>query len=147
MGQAPASIVHASCVALDGRGLLILGASGAGKSALALELMAMGCGLVGDDRVVVARVEGRPGEGGDWLRASPAPALRGLVEARGLGILRAPCVGPVRLAAVLDLDAPPAGRLPGEVHWTMADIALPLAAGEGLRAAAVRAWLAGGRHA
>ena len=35
-------ILHASCVAVAGRGLLIAGASGSGKSALALDLMAFG---------------------------------------------------------------------------------------------------------
>ncbi|MDA3887407.1 MAG: serine kinase, partial [Allgaiera sp.] len=44
------SILHASCVALDGRGVLILGPSGAGKSGLALQLMALGARLVADDR-------------------------------------------------------------------------------------------------
>ena len=44
------TIVHASCVARDGRAVLIRGASGSGKSGLALQLMALGAGLVADDR-------------------------------------------------------------------------------------------------
>jgi len=43
--------IHASCVAVDGKGLLITGASGSGKSALALQLMAFGAHLIADDRV------------------------------------------------------------------------------------------------
>ena len=45
--------IHASAVALGPVGLLIMGASGSGKSSLALELMARGAKLVADDQVVV----------------------------------------------------------------------------------------------
>ena len=69
-----AKTVHASCVACDGAGVLILGASGAGKSGLALNLMALGAALVADDRVVLSR------EGDVVLAACPLP-LRGLIEA------------------------------------------------------------------
>ena len=47
----PGIILHASCVALAGRGLLIRGAPGSGKSTLALTLMGLGADLVGDDRI------------------------------------------------------------------------------------------------
>ena len=76
-------ILHASCVALDGRGLLIMGPSGAGKSALALQLMALGARLVSDDRTEVTA-----GPRG-LLARCPSPAIRGLIEARGVGLLRA----------------------------------------------------------
>jgi len=42
---------HASCVDFDGKGVLILGASGSGKSSLALACMSLGARLVGDDYV------------------------------------------------------------------------------------------------
>ena len=70
-GDAPLNL-HGSAVALEGRGLLILGASGTGKSALALRMMAHGARLVADDRVVLARR-------GDALIASAPPALRGTI--------------------------------------------------------------------
>ena len=47
-------ILHATAVAVAGRGLLIRGASGSGKSGLALEMMARGAQLVSDDRVIVS---------------------------------------------------------------------------------------------
>ncbi|PIY73077.1 MAG: serine kinase, partial [Rhodobacterales bacterium CG_4_10_14_0_8_um_filter_70_9] len=79
--------IHASCVAWavagKARGLLILGASGAGKSALALELIALGAALVADDQVALRRV-------GEAVVAAPPPPLAGLIEARGLGLLRMP---------------------------------------------------------
>ena len=51
-GVAPL-ILHGSCVAVEGRGVLIVGPSGAGKSSLALALMALGAELVADDRTEV----------------------------------------------------------------------------------------------
>lgn len=97
--------LHATAVAVAGNGLLIRGASGSGKSGLALEMMTRGAELVADDRVIVARRDGAL-----WLSA-PAP-LRGMIEARGLGLLAARATGPVRLVAVLDLDRPETERLP-----------------------------------
>ena len=76
-------ILHATTVSVAGRGLLILGPSGAGKSALALELISRGAVLVADDRTQVV-VEG------DTLTASVPTAIAGLIEARGVGLLRTP---------------------------------------------------------
>lgn len=104
-GRDPAEILHASCVAAAGRGLLILGAPGAGKSALALDLIALGAELVADDLVALRRAA-------DGVEAF-APRGAGLIEARGLGLLRLPaCVGPVRVALALDLDRIEGDRLP-----------------------------------
>ncbi len=97
--------LHASVVAMDGRGLLILGTSGAGKSGLALRLMALGARLVADDRVLISRR-------GPSLVSSAPPALRGLVEARGVGLLRAEPVEEAVLALAVDLDHAPAARMP-----------------------------------
>ena len=65
-----AQLLHASTVAFRGRGVVILGASGSGKSALALELMALGAGLVADDRTLVEVQDGA-------LVASCPPAISG----------------------------------------------------------------------
>lgn len=98
-------IIHASCVALEGRGLLILGASGAGKSSLALSLMALGARLVADDRTILTA-------GGNALIATCPPSLRGLIEARGVGILHADPVDSVALVLAVDMDQTEAQRLP-----------------------------------
>ncbi|MEO1532556.1 MAG: serine kinase, partial [Pseudomonadota bacterium] len=58
-GPAVPDPLHASAVALGERGLLILGPSGAGKTRLALELVALGAELVADDRVIVEAHEGQ----------------------------------------------------------------------------------------
>lgn len=86
-------------------GLLILGASGAGKSGLALEMMARGAVLVADDRTVLRREAG-------GLVADAPDSLRGLIEARGVGILRARAHGPVTLALAVDLARAEPERLP-----------------------------------
>lgn len=99
-------ILHASCVAVDGRGLLILGPSGSGKSSLALRLISLGAQLVSDDRTRVDRA-------GDALIATcPNPELQGLIEARGTGILRAPWVESAELRLVIDLARCETERLP-----------------------------------
>lgn len=92
--------LHASCVARDGHGVLLLGGSGSGKSDLALRLLDRGFRLVADDRV--ALVDGE---------AAPPAGLAGLLEVRGLGILRVEAVFPAKLALVVDLGAP-GERLP-----------------------------------
>ena len=94
-------LVHASCVALGGRGVLLRGAPGAGKSDLALRLIDAGATLVSDDRVAL--------DGGrSALLASPPARIAGLLEVRGLGIVTMAYTGrcPVRL--VVDLVAPEA---------------------------------------
>lgn len=99
-----ATCLHATAVALGGKAVLITGASGSGKSSLALELMALGCQLVSDDQTALERT-------GDAIRASAPAAIRGLIEARGVGLLRAEATeGDVVL--VIDLDQVEAERLP-----------------------------------
>jgi HPr kinase/phosphorylase len=97
--------LHGTVVAWGERGLLITGTSGIGKSGLGLDLMALGCDLVTDDGAVVTVRDGTV-----WVDAPPA--IRGLIEARGIGLLNADATGPVRLVAVLDLDVEEAERLP-----------------------------------
>jgi HPr kinase/phosphorylase len=98
-------LLHATAVAVAGRGLLILGASGSGKSGLALRMIALGARLVADDQVLLHRA-------GDTLVAEAPARLAGLIEARGIGILRLTPVERVPLAWAVDLDSAPAARLP-----------------------------------
>lgn len=99
------TVLHATSVVLNGRGLLICGASGSGKSGLALDLMSRGAQLVADDRTVVSRV-------GATARLTAPQAIEGMIEARGLGLLRAAHVKEAELAAILDLDETETERLP-----------------------------------
>ncbi len=97
--------IHATTVAHLGRALLIRGPSGAGKSALALELMARGAVLVADDRTVLTRAA-------ETVSAAPPPTIAGMIEARGLGLLRVPYATDIPVTAVVDLDADESERLP-----------------------------------
>lgn len=99
------STLHATSVSYDGRGLLILGASGSGKSSLALELMALGCDLIADDRTNVAVQDGQ-------IMASCPAAISGQIEARGFGILTASPAPPTPLVCAINLDHSETARLP-----------------------------------
>jgi HPr kinase/phosphorylase len=96
--------IHGSCASRDGAGVLLLGPPGAGKSDLLLRLIDRGFLLVADDRVDIE----------DGV-AAPTESLAGLIEVRGLGILRMPYVAqsPLRLCVRLTQDAgTAAARLP-----------------------------------
>ena len=71
---------QATCVAIAGRGVLIEGPSGSGKSSLALALIDRGAVLVGDDGVLLEAAGGR-------LLARPHPNIAGRLEVRNLGLL------------------------------------------------------------
>lgn len=88
--------LHASCVARDGRAVLISGPSGSGKSDLALRLLDRGFALVSDDRTIVRK------EGGKLISSSPAP-IEGKLEIRGLGIVDMDNVSNVPVALVVEL--------------------------------------------
>ena len=117
------TVLHASCVALNGAGVLILGASGRGKSGLALQLMALGADLVADDRT---SLDVRNGPAGPQLMAGVPDTLAGLIEARGIGILKAASAGPCPVTLVVDLDQTEAMRLPPDRSVELLGVRLPL---------------------
>lgn len=114
--------LHASCAAVGGDGVLFLGPPGAGKSDLVLRLIGRGWMLVADDQVELAA------DGPDTLLAAPPAALRGLLEVRGLGLVRdLPVAAPVPLRLAVELlppgEAPP--RLPEPTIFEAHGIRLP----------------------
>ncbi|MGB3244040.1 MAG: serine kinase [Sulfitobacter sp.] len=111
-------IIHASTVAIDGQGVLIIGPSGAGKSALALQLIAFGAGLVADDRTHITRQD-------DVLLAEVPEAIRGLIEARGVGLIRLPPADPVPLVLVVDMGTVEEKRLPESHTCVLQGVTLP----------------------
>jgi HPr kinase/phosphorylase len=111
--------LHASCVALDESGIVLLGGSGSGKSDLALRLIDAGARLVADDRLMVERR-------GDLLFGRPPPALAGLLEVRGFGIVRLPWCAEGRLRLVVELDTDAAlRRLPRPEPYRLLGLSLP----------------------
>lgn len=112
--------IHATAVAIRGRGVLFVGPSGSGKSDLALRLIDRGATLVADDRVVLTR-------DGDRVLASSPATIAGLIEVRGVGIVAVPHAAGVPVALVVDLAAPPA-RLPDPATRDVAGLAVPVVA-------------------
>ena len=104
--------IHASCAARDGAGVLLLGPPGSGKSDMVLRLIDRGFQLVADDRVDVE----------DGWACSPS-ALAGLLEIRGLGIMRLPHVARARVVLAVELGVP-RERLPAPERHKALDVPL-----------------------
>jgi HPr kinase/phosphorylase len=83
LARALAESTTAHGVFLDvlGMGVLITGASGVGKSELALELISRGSGLIADDVIEFYRI------GPETIEGRCPPLLRDFLEVRGLGVL------------------------------------------------------------
>lgn len=134
-------LLTGSAVAMSGQGVLIQGSPGAGKSTLALEVMAYGADLIADDRVWATPVAGAV------LLTAPL-RTRGLIEARGVGLLKAEPAS-AALALVIDLDEVETSRLPRTRETVIAGRPFPSLARveHPAFAAMVLAYLKGGRHA
>ena len=116
----PPPHLHASAVAFGPNGgVLITGASGMGKSSLALALIERGAQLVADDQTLVIR-------SGPAVFARAPRAIAGLIEARGFGLIRLHPRPLARLRLVIDLSRPETRRLPPDETRTIAGVPLPL---------------------
>jgi HPr kinase/phosphorylase len=126
------ALIHATCLALGGDGVLLLGKPGSGKSDLALRLIdgsgtglsgvARSARLVADDQVSVRKA-------GETLVASAPAALAGKLEIRGLGIAELPVQGEAALRLAVRLTpAAEIERLPdlGRSRMEILGIAIPL---------------------
>jgi serine kinase of HPr protein (carbohydrate metabolism regulator) len=114
-------VVHGTCVALGGAAALLRGASGAGKSDLALRFLflpgdALGVRprLVADDGARLRRVDGE-------IHATSPETIAGKMEVRTLGIANLPpplIEGTAHLRLLVDLgavgDLP---RFPESIDW------------------------------
>lgn len=124
------ALIHGCCLSLDGDGVLLLGAPGAGKSDLALRLIDQpGSGvsghtrharLVADDQIVIRRRNGR-------LVASAPPSLFGRLEIRGLGIVSLAAVPEAELKLAVRLTpSAEVERMPDLARSLMEILGLPL---------------------
>ena len=112
--------VHGTSVALGRDGILLRGPSGSGKSDLALRLIDSGAILVADDQTELRRRNGR-------LEMRAPATLEGLIEVRGVGIVRLPSVQDVALRLVVDLVRPQAvERLPEPRFAELDGVSIPL---------------------
>ncbi len=114
------TLLHATAVAIDGHAVLLRGPSGCGKSDLALRLIDAGACLIADDQSELRRR-------GDVLLVHAPVTIAGLIEVRGLGILRFDTLAeaPVRLIADL-VPADRIERLPPLRTIAILGIAVPL---------------------
>jgi len=123
-------LIHATCVVIKGHGVLLRGAPGSGKSDLALRLIDDGAGLVADDYAELCAQDGQ-------LFATVPQAIQGLLEVRGVGIVRLGCVPRVPVAAIFDLVAlSDIERLPEQQTETIEGIAVARYAIHGFDASA-----------
>lgn len=101
-------LVYGTCVALGSQAALIRGASGSGKSDLALRFVMgtppeLGASLVSDDQLLIER-------DGDRLIARPPATIAGKIEVRGVGIVALPYRAEAELRLVVRLAA--SGEIP-----------------------------------
>jgi serine kinase of HPr protein (carbohydrate metabolism regulator) len=89
--------LHATTVAIDGVAVMIEGASGSGKSDLALRLIDRGAILVSDDQTLVVR-------SGKTLLARAPATIVGRIEVRGIGILAMPHADDVPVGLLVRVD-------------------------------------------
>jgi serine kinase of HPr protein (carbohydrate metabolism regulator) len=104
-------LIHATCVAIGGRGVLLRGASGAGKSDLALRLIDDGAALVADDQVRISRQ-------GKKLIARAPRTIAGKIEVRGIGIVALKARRSVPVALMVELTSRGnIARMPEPQRW------------------------------
>ena len=124
--------LHACCISLEGRGVLLLGESGSGKSDLALRLIRRGALLVADDYVNLKVKDGQ-------LIATAPDTIRGLLEVRGIGVVQmtAELQAPVMLAVQLTKEATSVVRLPQPQQIALLGRKIPVISLYAFEAAAV----------
>ena len=111
--------IHATAVAWRDRAVLLCGKSGSGKSAVAVELLALGCQLIADDQVRLTKQ-------GTTVVASCPPVISGMIEVRGIGLVNAIPAPPTPVSLVIDLDVTEDTRMPHTQTITQLGIELPL---------------------
>jgi serine kinase of HPr protein (carbohydrate metabolism regulator) len=121
--------LHASCVTLDGRAVLITGISGSGKSDLSLRLLDRGFVLVADDQTIVRKQ-------GERLIATAPTTIAGKLEIRGVGIVDMETVADVPVALLVELTSS-IQRMPDDLRSRpVLGVSLPLISVDALTASA-----------
>ncbi len=112
--------IHGTTVDFNGAGILIIGKSGSGKSDLALRLIEnkKAC-LVSDDQTILERQ-------GNHIRASAPKSIAGLLEVRGLGIMKYPAIITTLHLVVEVSSEQNIERLPMPAFFDFEGVALPL---------------------
>ena len=98
-------ILHATCVAFGSAGVVLFGPSGSGKSALGLQLIALGADLITDDLVCLSCEDG-------VVVAHAPDRLQGVMEARYVGLLHVPHKARALVHLCVDMGRDEKARLP-----------------------------------
>ena len=110
------SILHGTCVDIKGSGVLIIGSSGAGKSSLAIGLIALGAYLVADDQCEIKNVN-------TGLIISKPASLPESIEMRGIGLVSVPIVNQTHLNWIINMDEVEEARMP-DIRFTEISLSL-----------------------
>jgi HPr kinase/phosphorylase len=106
-------IIHATCVDINGSGVLIVGSSGSGKSSLAINMLALGSKLVADDQCELVKKNNR-------FSVSKPASLPNSIEIRGVGLVSVPMVVETSLDWVVNMDEAEKERMP-DLRFTEID--------------------------
>lgn len=122
---------HANCVVVDGVGVLLRGPSASGKSDLSLRLIDAGAQLVADDYTQLELRDGR-------VVASAPAAIAGMIEVRGIGLVKVSNIASAEIGVVIDLRASDSiERAPMPAVCTYLGVQLPLYAVAALEPSAI----------
>lgn len=110
------TLIHATTIQLGAHGVMLLGASGSGKSDLALRLIADGALLVSDDQTRITLLNGK-------LIASAPATIAGRIESRGIGILPAPQIESATVRLAVELTGEAIERMPEQANWSLPGVA------------------------
>ena len=112
--------IHASCVCIKNKGILFLGDSGSGKSDISLRLIAdYKATLIGDDRIdIIAK--------GNNIIASAPKNLSGLLEVRGIGIIKVKTKKKNKIDLAVFLTQDKIERMPEPLYYELLDKKIPL---------------------
>ena len=112
--------IHASCVCIKNKGILFLGDSGSGKSDISLRLIAdYKATLIGDDRIdIIAK--------GNNIIASAPKNLSGLLEVRGIGIIKVKTKRKNKIDLAVFLTQDKIERMPEPLYYELLDKKIPL---------------------
>ena len=121
--------IHATCILIGPAGapfgapanigVLLLGRSGSGKSDVALRLIALGAKLVSDDRTDLFEERG-------WLFGRAPKTIKGLIEARGVGVVALPSAAKARITLAVSLGSPKSRLPPREYYKAPFDLSRPV---------------------
>ena len=128
------SILHGTCVDIKGSGVLIVGRSGAGKSSLAIGLIALGAYLVADDQCEIKNAN-------DGLIISKPTSLPKSIEMRGIGLVSVPMVNQTYLSWLVNMDEIEEARMPGTRFTEISGHKIPTVFGKEMKDIAFRIYV------